>query len=471
MYLITLRRIYIALLVLFLAVSWHSPAQANQVLRDRLEFWYIADGTQTPRPAPQTLNNEQISQGTENGAFWNNAQVSGLQALVRSLLRPSNNGGDAQLQYIASRIISITPGSGKVRVVLFDDASQPMSPAATVRSNWGGCPKPNGSMWPCARHYSAQRSIVGAIWLGANYFASTNRSKLGTFLHELTHTQDATDGRPHLFTVGNRTYRYGADGTHYGVELIPNRAMTYKEGIANAIRLLYDNGRRARYFGLVANNDFLWVERTEPPANSGIHPDAWLHRQLTQAGISPDTVPADLLSRLRRELRDNYVAYRIHNLPPRFVLHNEYVLALIIAEYLDYVDPQRFFTGLRDVNDALYQASGSGIAVLFESLSNAGLPQGTTLEDVSRASYAGQQSHMLPLAFADYFTGFRTNSKQEFAALFESMLSQQWLDLYWDVHRQTARSAVTGASAGHPASREDLITLAMALGLNRSEPD
>jgi len=168
---------------------------------------------------------------------------------------------------------------------------------------------------------------------------------------------------------------------------------------------------------------------------------------------------------------NNYDAYRIHNLPPRFVVHNEYILALIISVYTEYVDPDRFFSGLQATNNALYQASGSGLAVLFEVLCQAGLPDGTTLEEVSRASYPGQQGHVLPLAYADYFTGFRTSSKAEFATLFENLLPQGWVDLYWDIQRDTARAAVTAPSAAHPASREDLTTLAMALELNQSRPD
>lgn len=464
-----------ALVLLMATGAWSALSVASEedrrVLQERLEFWYVADGTATPRPAPQVLDNEAIATGTESGDFWNNSGIGGLHGLVRSLLRASDNGGDDQLQHYVRQTIDITPGNGRVRVVLFDDVAQPMSPAATVRANWGGCPQPNGYMWPCATHYDPDNAHTGAMWLGAHYFSTTNRSKLGTFLHELIHTQDRTDGRPHLFTVGNTNYRYGADGRHYGVELVPNRAMTYKEGIANAIRLMYDGAASQRYMDLVANNDFLWVEKATPPAGSGIHPDAWLHGQLTAAGVSPDPVPEALRNRLRDDLVNNYDAYRIHSLPPRFVVHNEYILALIISAYTNYVDPVRFFNGLQSTNNALFRASGSGLAVLFETLCTAGLPDGTTLTDVARASYAGQQSHMLPLAYADYFTGFRTTSKAEFETLFENLLPQGWIDLYWDIHRPTARGAVTAPSASHAASRDDLTSLAMALGLNQSRPD
>lgn len=474
----TLTHAPVRLLSIVLVVSallWADTARSSdenrQVLRDRIEFWYVADGRTTPPPAPEILDNAAIATGTETGAFWSNARIGGLHGLVRSLLRDPGHGGDELLQHFVRQTIDITPGAGRVRVVMFDDVTQTMLPRSTVEANWEGCPQANGRMWPCAMRYGPESTPIGTMWLGAHYFATTDQAKLGTFLHELMHTQDGTDGRAHLFSLADRTFRYGADDTHWDVELVPNRAMTYTEGIANAIQLMYHGSASRYYFNLVANNIFLWVERAEPPAGSGIHPDAWLHRQLTAAGVTPDTVPAEVRNQLPSELVDQYHAYRIHNLPPRFVLHNEYILALIISEYTRYVDPIRFFNGIRETNDALFQASGSGLAVLFDVLCHAGLPAGTTLADVSRASYAGQQSHMLPLAYADYFTGFRSASKAEFSELFENLLPQGWIDLYWDIHRDTARATVQAPSATYAARDDDLTSLAMALGLNQSQPD
>jgi len=55
--------------------------------------------------------------------------------------------------------------------------------------------------------------------------------------------------------------------------------------------------------------------------------------------------------------------------------------------------------------------------------------------------------------------------------LFENLLPDGWINLYWDTHRDAARAAVTAPSAAHAASRDDLTTLAMTLGLNESRPD
>lgn len=450
-----------------------NPAMANnadrQVLRDRLEFHYVANGNTTPRPAAEILNNSQIHGGTESGNFWSNASVAGLQGIVRALLRDNSNGGNDMLQYYVRRVVEINPGARKIKVVLFDDVSQTLNRSQT-RSNWGGCIKSNGRAWPCATHYPSG-TFGGAMWLGAHYFRTASTSKMGTFLHETMHTQDRTDGRAHLFTVGGRSYRYGSDQSHYGVELVPNRAMTYKEGIANALRLRYDNRSEQRYFELFASNDFLWVERGGPPAGSGVSADAWLHSQLTAAGVSPDTVPADLRARLTPNLVNNYDAYRFHRLPPRFVLHNEYVLAMIMDKYMDHVDPSRFFSGLSQVNDALFRVSGSGIAVLFEALCNAGLPTGSSLAEVSGSSVTSEHGYVLPLAYADYFTGFRSANKAEFASLFENLLPDGWINLYWDTHRTTARGAVTAPSAAHRAQRSELTDIAIALGLRQSRQD
>jgi len=316
------------------------------------------------------------------------------------------------------------------------------------------------------------------MWLGAHYFSSgmsgtrLSRSRLSTFLHELVHTQDQTDGRAHYFTVGNRNYRYGSDGDHYNTELVPNLAMTYKEGISNAIRLLYDAAAENRYFRIFSINDFLWVEKNEPPAGSNISPDAWLYTRLTRMGIAEDTVPAALRTRLASDLLTNYAAYRFHRLPPEFLVHNEYVLAVIISKYLQHVTYERFFSAITQVNQALFQASGSGVAVLYEALCTSGLPVGVTASDISSASYPGRKTYFLPLAYADYFTGYRTTTKDQFKALFENALPNNWIDGYWDGARETVRAAVPSYTTGGRAPQQgDFTSIATALGITSSQAD
>lgn len=461
----------VAVLVLLAGAPLFADAEADrQLLVERLELQYVADPAGASAGL-EVLDNEEVAAGTENGAFWSNASMAPVHTLVRELLQPADQGGDAHFQFLAARVVSIGPAGLKVRVRLLDDATAALtatdgSGANVARSRWGGCIRSNGRAWPCARHLRADEgqasTYVGYMWLGAHYFSTGN--KRDTFLHELVHTQDRTSGRAHLFTVGGVRYRYGADDVHYGVELVPDRSMTYKEGIANAVRLMYNTQRAQRYFDLFATNDFLLVEKTQPPAGSGFHPDAWLYTQLQAAGVPEETLPPALLSQYNANIQNNYAFYRIHNLPPRFVLHNEYVLASIIANYLEHVMPERFFDAVADTNETLFMSSGSGIAVLFETLCYSGLPEGMEVAEI-QSSQTGNKVYLMPLAFADYFTGYRSSSKAEMAQLFEGQLPEIWIDAYWTGYRDAVRQAAPGYSNGTTPQRTELTDIALALGV------
>ena len=78
----------------------------------------------------------------------------------------------------------------------------------------------------------------------AAFNGGTAGSATGTFIHELVRTQDRSDRREHMFTISRSSHSYGADGTHYDVEAVPNLAATYQEGIANAVMMTVDGAAR-----------------------------------------------------------------------------------------------------------------------------------------------------------------------------------------------------------------------------------
>ncbi len=466
-----LRKILFSVLAGGCVLAAAAPARANdadrRALAPRLALAYVARPNASPAPAPEMLDPVAIAGGTEAGSFWGNASVAHLQRLVRGLLRDTGHGGNDLLQYYARRLVEITPGTGRILVYLFDDVTAPLT--AQAEANFGGCITPAGRAWPCAIDWDG-RSYDGAMWLGAHYFA--NGGRYSTFLHELTHTQDKTDGRPHLFTINRRTYRYGSDDVHYDVEVIPNLAMSYKEGIANAIALRYDGSSQVRYFNLFATNGLLWVEKTVPPATSGVSPDIWLYSQLQAARVPEEPMTPALRAQFTANLIANYAPFRFRSLPPRFLIHNEYALALMISWYLDYADESRFFRAIRAVNRTLHRSSGSGIAVLFESLGSMGLPPGESIASLAaaRVSTPGPKPYMLPLGFADYFTSYRSRSDAEFGQIFESLLPNNWTSLYWTAHQPIVRSSVPFSTARRPESG-DLTNIAIALGITSSTPD
>lgn len=467
--------------------SYANAASDRTILRDKLKFYYIANPNNT---TSVLLNNTRIFDGTETGAFWTNNNMRRAQALVRALLRDRQNGGDTRLQSLAARIIKII--NKPVIVYLYDDVA---ALTAMARTNWSMCldnpSAANPKVWPCANNQSSSddwdqniarcmgRPVparsddrwAGFMHLGAHHLNANQLSwTKGTFIHELVHTQDLSDSRMHLFWVNGSNYRYGLDGTHFTTEAVPNMAMTYKEGIANTITLLYEGNVALQRFNWFSNNSNLWVEINPNPVNTGpgsVHRcldattpsnDAWLYNQIIASGIAEQ----------RRNTAGTYAAFRIRDLQPKFIVHNEFILALIFSEYARHISLNKFMEALQTSNNNLWRVSASGVAVLFENMCTVGLPVGETLGSVSASGLTGPKNYLLPLAFADYFTAYRATNKNEFKAIFENMLPQGWIDLYWDSARTTVRTAVPITATPQWG---DLTSIAIALGITQSIPD
>ena len=480
----------LAFLVIMLVNNVSVYAQTDrETIRDLMRFYYVASINDRGH-TPALLDNAAIMQGRETGGFWTNRNMSGPQALVRSLL---SQNGDANLQRITARVLRIL--NRPIKVNLLDDVAADVGPVA--RELYGACPSASNKAWPCASNMASSDDfrencarILGAraparrdgVWggevcMGAAYFSGGSiQSKLATIIHELLHTQDYSDGRGHLFWVGTTSYRYGADGDHYGTEAIPNMASTYKEGAANIMRLLYDMDRLREMFAWFANNDHMLVEQARHAPGSmpsdSVHrchealapsPDVWLYDQIIAAGVRPEgTATAN---------GSTYGLFRIRSLPARFIAHNEYILAMLGAMYAEHVNESKLFNAIADVNSQGRRTSGSWVAMFYRSLCYQALPAGQSLESLLRTPPAASapKPYLLPLAFADYFTGFRSQSKEEFRQVFENQsYMNDWIDLYWDHARTRVRAAVP--ASGTPAFG-NLTDIAISLGVNASSPD
>jgi hypothetical protein len=483
------RRAFAARLLAACLVAVTVPATAGadeadrRVTAQKLSFRYVDQPNNTSASySPQVLDNAAIQKGEETGAFWTNANMARLQRLVRGLLRTDDN-----LQHYAAKILSLAPNP--VIVYLIDDSGGPITSQAAAE-NFGVCLSSQNRAWPCAINMSladdfrqecyrrikqpvpARRDGAwsGQMSLGA-FHVTTDAWASATFIHELVHTQDRTEDRGHLFWVGGRNYRYGADDAHYTVELVPNRAFTYKEGIANTISLLFDGAESLRYFNWFANNGNALVEHAMAPVGTGpgtVHqcfdvtapsPDVWLYNQLQKAGVkSAGQV---------KQGGAVYEQYPIRTLPPKFIVSNEFILASIFSEYVRHLQLDNFFNAIRAANNTLYRASGSGTATLFDVLCRAGLPAGRSAQDLvnARASQAGPKPYLIPLAFADYFTAYRAATKAEYAEIFENLLPQAWIDLYWDGEKDNVRAAVPITATPRTG---DLTSIAIALGVTSS---
>jgi len=478
---------------LVLAGMLPSPAAAQKTddrtyLRNKISFRYVAQPNQTAS-SPVVLDNIGIWQGKETGAFWTNASIPGLKAIVRALLQEPGKGGDGNLQFVASQIIHIQ--DKPVIIMLLDDTGPAMTQAAY--NMWDACTDGSGHAWPCAFNFavrddgaancaSARKSTpparhdawAGQMALGQAVFAGDKDWATSTFIHELVHTQDRSDGRAHMFWVSNKSYHYGADGTHFGVEAIPNLAATYQEGIANTLRLVVNQARREEMFQWFANNDVIYVEKAVHPEGTGVgttlpcytsvtapSEDVWLYNQLKRAGV-PEITPSG-----PPPAGTGYAYYHVRDLPPRFIVHDEYILALTFSEYARHMGLTRFLDALRTNDATLFRVSTSPVAQLYNTLCFAGL-NGRSLQSVVGVNESGPKPYLIPLAYADYFTGYKSKSKADYASIFEDLLRPEWVDLYWDGYKDEVRAAVP-IGGSKKMEFGDLTTIAITLGVNQSD--
>ena len=161
-----------------------------------------------------------------------------------------------------------------------------------------------------------------------------------------------------------------------------------------------------------------------------------------------------------------YAYFRIRDLPPRFIAHNEMIIALVFSEYARHLGLSKFMNALKANDRTLFRVSTSPIAQLYSTLCRAGL-DGRPLSAVTGVTEARPKPYLIPLAYADYFTAYRSQSKDDYKAIFENMLPQEWIDLYWDGYKDTARAAAP-INSSRALEFGDLTSIAIALGVNQS---
>lgn len=485
------RRLRLLAASLLLAVAAApAPAAAGDAertyLRGKLVFYYV-NAPNTVTALPEILNNAAIAGGTETGGFWTSTKVPGLQRLVRALLNEPAKGGDDYLQLVTSWIVKVL--DKPVMLTLVNDVDAPMTSAAMTR--WDACDNGSGRAWPCASNMAtmddwraqcakkqgksapARRDFwAGQMTLGQTVFSTgAGGDPLATFIHELVHTQDRSDRQDVRFWLSSRWNNYGADGTHFTVEAVPNLRSTYQEGIANTMALFIDNDTRKKMFDWFANNDIVIVEKalvpqsvylnTHPCASAFEFPsqDIWLYNQLKAAGA--------------KEITTNpiagYAQFQIRSIPPKFIVHNEYIIAMTFSEYAWHLGMGKFLRALKTNDALLFRTPNSPIAKLYETLCTMGL-EGRPLSSVQNVNEAGPKPYLIPLAYADFFTSYQAKTKAEYAAIFENKLPQAWVDMYWDGYSGAVR-ATAPIDATHKPRFDQLTDIAIALGVNQSTAD
>lgn len=441
----------------------YAQEEDRQYLIEKLRFYYVEalnDSSQTPF----LLDNKKIAANDTSahyGEFWTSLNMGSARALVRGLLGTLENGGDSALQSYANKICQIQ--DKPVEVWLYNDVD---SLNAFAMDTYHPCLDSEGYVWPCASSFKEGNEKFEE-WAGYMHLGAINMNTYGpewtkaAFLHELMHTQDQSDVGAHIFHSYNadKWYDYGSDGNHYVAEAVPSLISAYQEGIANTIGMLYDENEARQTFTWFANNDYLLVETTyDSTAAMDLPAKAWLYHRIRQA-TNDD---GDDLSGENQDsvVIANYRGYRIRNLPPKFIIHNEMIVALILFKYVKHVNLDTFVDGVIETN--FTDPSMSPLAQLFKYLCEAGLPEGESVLTVRKLPMNAPKPYLLPLAYADYLTGYTAKEKLEFSEIFTEELPQPWIDLYWDTVKEDVRYIVP---LNDETSYDDLGSVAQALGM------
>lgn len=448
------------LAILFVFASNIAAAQSEmnnirQHIRDRVAVLYISN----PNDRGITAENyrergvEVLSINNQSQRFWqDDPNLKVVQQLVKDLM---NDDGDEEFQKYVHWILQIT--DGKIKIHIFNDHAAGINRQIINGDAWGpGMCNTFDSQtnkyytWPCASNFRVQEQynrfvseqcntpepetelFEGIFSIGTHYTLIDEGNNVRTFedglewaketfLHELVHTQDKADNRIYHHKIGNTFFHYGQDQTHYSVEIVPNIAFSYMEGIANSLSFVYNNSSRTDFYNWWKGNGEAYVEANPNSTLSGPNrfsreclnqvyiylspaPENWATNILTGMGVSPTS---SFSQNYAPGATTNYNVYKLRSLPPRFLARSEMIISLICSYYAQHVGPWQYLRALEENNETLFSANGSNIALLFRGLSNI-------------AAVQNQNLKYLPFAYVDYFTYYSCNNSEEFMQFFEN---------------------------------------------------
>lgn len=376
---------------------------------------------------------------TSNIFYDNPNMYKSWDELVKKLINDVQHGGDPELQRYVADIMKITEQD--IICYFFDDDLS------------------EKEIWPHAESYKEDKPF-GKIFIGCRF---VNRSKeievVEMFLHELMHTQDRISYYDMSFWIGGKWYNYGFNKEHRFYEAVPSVAAATNEGLANAIAMYFtkDFGLHSidKWFG---PERLIKVEKT-PLHQSGYpgkHRDIWLYDQLVEAKVPT------------AELTDDNAWYRIADLPPYFLLHNEGTIATLIYLYMRHSGYKSVLEAIVQFNHNEIFRTGGDLQTLMSILCQEGLPESWKSRSIDDLGYCqsseGPMKYLLPLAYADYLTGFKVKTQQEFSKLFDNGLHIQLFDCYWLV-----RESVKTAAGQEQDILQASMSIARILGMIESK--
>lgn len=426
----------------------------------KLKCYYVANPNTSDSTSLLSLS---PSASDARNVFGGNTLMDSMKVFLKSLLNDRAHGGDELFQYAVKEILSIR--NKDIAFFMYSDGSVFNDFAKRTFVN---CVV-RGYVWPCANSFTAATTApntVGYYWgkihMGQYFLSSVTRTDVRfIFLHELTHTQDMSQFQMHSFYINNQPFKYGSDNKHFYHEAIPSMPNAFKEGIANAFAYQFQRPTASAAPDLAtwySPTRQIVVEMTTPtPAPTpGASPDIWLYSQLQAAGVTPVSTGG------------GYATYRLNQLPPRIMIHNEMIVANIISAYMLNISFTRVVRAFKTYNtgpNSVFSGNGN-LQTMMTVLCQAGLPESMQAQSFpSCANFPDRKEYLLPLAYADYFTNFSSTSASAFNQLFDNGMNGDLIQCYWN-NRAAVKAAAQAPNVRNftQASTE----IAIALGITSS---
>lgn len=422
--------------------------ERRKYLMDHLSFYYVSDPNDETGKAYK-LDNQAIASGKKEGEFWSDSTLMPLPQLVQALIcnhiaSDEKNRGDEFLQINTSDILKIM--DKPVQIWLYND-NEPLEELPNDKYN--PCTDLFGYVWPCASTFNRKEQEAdfwaGYMHLGienltpdlspndSSFFDDPFTNAATTFLHMLMHTQDQSRLKAHMHHPyeNDRWYETGENEQHFVVEAAPTLLSAYQEGIANIYALDYHIADFFRAYHWFYKNDYLLIETELYEDESDIAAKNLLYDQISEVAGKGDYIP-DM---------PGHRGYKIQDLPARFLIHNEIIIALLFSGLDNRIDITQIITKTHaEIADP--KLSSNPLATLFKYACEAGLPEKETVLTVLDLPDTQSKPYLLPLAYADFFTLCKAQNKTEFSEIFGDGLPQPWIDLYWHKARAKVKKAV-----------------------------
>ncbi|MEI7984849.1 MAG: hypothetical protein WCI55_04400 [Armatimonadota bacterium] len=449
-------------LVIFAVLAFLETAIAEtnvEYLSRKLSIGYVDNPNASTNPY-DTITPEQVIAGSGPSAFFTRPECAPFRELVGALYKPGTTDGvrHANFQRYLANLVRLQ--DQPIVIVLINDEPAPLTNSINLANMWING---NGRVWPHAGRWSPPVASGSGSFGG--YFTFGNHTllhdsqfsraayRLGVFAHEMTHTQDTAQWRAHLFGP----YSYGSDGSHSIDEVIPDPIAAYGEAIANVMHMLVDPGTVRMFYQMFSDAEAcIVVDRRPPGAVSGrtgteaggsVSTAAArryafrLINDLQSDGISPMTsgpswMSADAFTRLNR----TSALYRLRDLPVRYYVRNETIMALTIYYTTNSVGFDRMIgvyrRAVRATNESSSPAFGNFVHFMAETAHGGDL----TASPGPDAPMKG----FLPLALFDYFTRFSATDASTYKRALEFGTGpDDWVDAYFSSgFRERVRSSI-----------------------------